>query len=114
MAFDMPGTTRDAITVPFERAGQKFELIDTAGLRRKGRDFEAIEKFSGNKAALTDLSHLPSHKNEGDKSKAQRDQEVTKELKLKSWDGKKVRSFVSCFHCGKRRCIYSPTDDAYI
>jgi hypothetical protein len=75
---------------------------------------EAIEKFSGNKAALTDLSHLPSHKNEGDKSKAQRDQEVTKELKLKSWDGKKVRSFVSCFHCGKRRCIYSPTDDTYI
>src|ERR1700712_2068109 len=42
----MPGTTRDAITVPFERNGQKFELIDTAGLRRKGRVFEAIEKFS--------------------------------------------------------------------
>ncbi len=46
VAFDLPGTTRDAITVPFERAGQKFELIDTAGLRRKGRVFEAIEKFS--------------------------------------------------------------------
>ncbi|MEY2891468.1 MAG: GTP-binding protein Der, partial [Pseudomonadota bacterium] len=46
VAFDMPGTTRDAITVPFERHGQKFELIDTAGLRRKGRVFEAIEKFS--------------------------------------------------------------------
>ena len=46
VAFDMPGTTRDAITVPFERNGQKFELIDTAGLRRKGRVFEAIEKFS--------------------------------------------------------------------
>lgn len=46
VAFDMPGTTRDAITVPFERAGQKFELIDTAGLRRKGKVFEAIEKFS--------------------------------------------------------------------
>ena len=45
-AFDMPGTTRDAISVPFERAGQKFELIDTAGLRRKGKVFEAIEKFS--------------------------------------------------------------------
>lgn len=42
----MPGTTRDAISVPFERNGQKFELIDTAGLRRKGRVFEAIEKFS--------------------------------------------------------------------
>jgi GTP-binding protein len=46
IAFDLPGTTRDAIHVPFERAGQKFELIDTAGLRRKGRVFEAIEKFS--------------------------------------------------------------------
>ena len=46
VAFDQPGTTRDAITVPFERNGQKFELIDTAGLRRKGKVFEAIEKFS--------------------------------------------------------------------
>lgn len=46
VAFDMPGTTRDAISVPFERHGQKFELIDTAGLRRKGKVFEAIEKFS--------------------------------------------------------------------
>jgi GTPase len=46
VAFDLPGTTRDAITVPFERQGQKFELIDTAGLRRKGKVFEAIEKFS--------------------------------------------------------------------
>lgn len=46
VAFDMPGTTRDAISVPFERSGQKFELIDTAGLRRKGKVFEAIEKFS--------------------------------------------------------------------
>ena len=46
VAFDLPGTTRDALTVPFERDGQRFELIDTAGLRRKGRVFEAIEKFS--------------------------------------------------------------------
>jgi len=46
VAFDLPGTTRDAITVPFERNGQHFELIDTAGLRRKGKVFEAIEKFS--------------------------------------------------------------------
>jgi GTPase len=46
VAFDMPGTTRDAISVPFERDGQRFELIDTAGLRRKGKVFEAIEKFS--------------------------------------------------------------------
>jgi GTPase len=46
VAFDMPGTTRDAITVPFERNGTRYELVDTAGLRRKGRVFEAIEKFS--------------------------------------------------------------------
>jgi GTPase len=46
IAFDMPGTTRDAIHVPMEREGQRFELIDTAGLRRKGKVFEAIEKFS--------------------------------------------------------------------
>ena len=46
VAFDLPGTTRDAISVPFEREGRKFELIDTAGLRRKGKVFEAIEKFS--------------------------------------------------------------------
>ena len=46
VAFDLPGTTRDTISVPFERNGQKFELIDTAGIRRKGKVFEAIEKFS--------------------------------------------------------------------
>lgn len=46
VAFDQPGTTRDAIHVPFEKNGQRFELIDTAGLRRKGKVFEAIEKFS--------------------------------------------------------------------
>ena len=46
VAFDLPGTTRDTIKVPFERQGQTFELIDTAGLRRKGKVFEAIEKFS--------------------------------------------------------------------
>ncbi|MFT4266611.1 MAG: ribosome biogenesis GTPase Der [Xenophilus sp.] len=46
VAFDLPGTTRDAITVSLERNGQRFDLIDTAGLRRKGRVFEAVEKFS--------------------------------------------------------------------
>ena len=46
VAFDQPGTTRDAISVPFERNGTRFQLIDTAGLRRKGKVFEAIEKFS--------------------------------------------------------------------
>jgi GTPase len=46
VAFDMPGTTRDAISVPFTKGDQQYELIDTAGLRRKGKVFEAIEKFS--------------------------------------------------------------------
>ena len=46
VAFDQPGTTRDAIHVPFEKGGRRFELIDTAGLRRRGKVFEAIEKFS--------------------------------------------------------------------
>ena len=46
IAFDMPGTTRDAIEVPFEKNGRQYTLIDTAGLRRKGRVFETIEKFS--------------------------------------------------------------------
>ncbi|MEP6740045.1 MAG: ribosome biogenesis GTPase Der [Caldimonas sp.] len=46
VAFDQPGTTRDAIVVPFERGGRRFDLIDTAGLRRRGKVFEAVEKFS--------------------------------------------------------------------
>jgi GTP-binding protein len=46
VAFDQPGTTRDAIHIPFEHGGRSYELIDTAGLRRKGRVFEAVEKFS--------------------------------------------------------------------
>jgi GTPase len=46
VAFDLPGTTRDTIRVPFEHGGKTYELIDTAGLRRKGKVFESIEKFS--------------------------------------------------------------------
>jgi GTP-binding protein len=46
IVFDEPGTTRDAIYVDFERGGQRYTLIDTAGIRRRGKVFEAIEKFS--------------------------------------------------------------------
>lgn len=46
IAFDQAGTTRDAIYVDFEREGRHYTLIDTAGLRRKGKVFETIEKFS--------------------------------------------------------------------
>lgn len=46
IAFDMPGTTRDSIEISFERDGKPYSLIDTAGIRRRGKVFEAIEKFS--------------------------------------------------------------------
>lgn len=46
VAADKPGTTRDSITVPFEYEGRKFKLIDTAGIRRRSRVDEVIEKFS--------------------------------------------------------------------
>ena len=46
IAFDEPGTTRDSIYLDFERNGENYTLIDTAGVRRRGKVIEAIEKFS--------------------------------------------------------------------
>jgi len=46
IVFDQPGTTRDSIYIPFERRGQHYTIIDTAGVRRRGKVFETIEKFS--------------------------------------------------------------------
>lgn len=46
IAFDQPGTTRDSISMPLEKNGKQYTLIDTAGVRKRGRVFEAIEKFS--------------------------------------------------------------------
>jgi len=46
VVFDQPGTTRDSVAVPFERNDRKYLLIDTAGIRRRSRVSEAIEKFS--------------------------------------------------------------------
>jgi GTP-binding protein len=46
IAHPEPGTTRDAIEIPFERGGRRYTLIDTAGLRRRGRQGEPIERFS--------------------------------------------------------------------
>jgi len=46
VAFDKPGTTRDSIFIPFERDEQKYTLIDTAGIRRRGKVSDAVEKFS--------------------------------------------------------------------
>jgi GTP-binding protein len=71
IAFDMPGTTRDSIEVPFEKAGRHYTLIDTAGIRRRGKVFEAIEKFSvvktlqsiseANVVAQQDISEQDAH-----------------------------------------------------
>jgi GTP-binding protein len=46
VVYDQPGTTRDSVTVPFERDDRQYHLIDTAGVRRKSRVHETIEKFS--------------------------------------------------------------------
>jgi GTP-binding protein len=46
VTFDEPGTTRDAIYVDFDRDDRQYTLIDTAGVRRRGKVFESIEKFS--------------------------------------------------------------------
>lgn len=50
VAFDMPGTTRDSIYLPFERDGQQYTIIDTAGVRRRGKVHEVAEKYSVIKA----------------------------------------------------------------
>ena len=46
IVYDMPGTTRDSIFIPYERQGKEYTVIDTAGVRRRGRVKETIEKFS--------------------------------------------------------------------
>ncbi len=46
VVFDMPGTTRDSIYIPYQREGRDYVLIDTAGVRRRGRIGEKVEKFS--------------------------------------------------------------------
>lgn len=50
LAFDLPGTTRDSIFIPFEHHGNRYTLIDTAGIRRRARVSEAVERFSVIKA----------------------------------------------------------------
>lgn len=50
VTYDMPGTTRDSIYLPFERDGREYTLIDTAGVRRRSRVSEVVEKFSVIKA----------------------------------------------------------------
>ena len=50
LAFDQPGTTRDTISTLLERDGQRYELFDTAGVRRRSKISDAVEKFSTIKA----------------------------------------------------------------
>lgn len=52
LTFDQPGTTRDSIRIPFERDGKLYTLIDTAGVRRRSRVKDAVEKFSVIKTLL--------------------------------------------------------------
>lgn len=59
VTFDQPGTTRDSVFVPFERDGVKYTLIDTAGVRRRARVDEGVEKFSVIKALkAVDSAHV--------------------------------------------------------
>lgn len=59
VAFDKPGTTRDSVYVPFERDGQQFTLIDTAGIRRRSRVDRGVEKFSVVKTLQAiDVAHV--------------------------------------------------------
>jgi len=53
VVFDQPGTTRDSIYIPYERHGKKYTLIDTAGIRRRGKTTETVEKFSVVKSLQT-------------------------------------------------------------
>ena len=46
VVYDQPGTTRDSVYIPFERHGKKYTLIDTAGIRKRGKTKETVEKFS--------------------------------------------------------------------
>lgn len=46
VVYDQPGTTRDSIAIPFEHRGERYTLIDTAGVRRRAKVKEVIEKFS--------------------------------------------------------------------
>ncbi|KAL7552225.1 hypothetical protein ACHAWF_016995 [Thalassiosira exigua] len=96
--------------------------MDTSNHGRKNHFYsrdDAICLYSDSTAALTDLSDLPS-KNIADsaaddkKARDSRDAKINRSLQLKSWDAKKVRSFVKCFNCGKPRCIFATKkDDAY-
>ena len=96
---------------------QPTPIFDT---KRKGhflcRDQSLVES-ANSPASLIDLSALPSAIGDplkvDTKKRTKRDAEVNKALKLKSWDPKKVRGVLKCYHCAKPRCIYSPVEESF-
>jgi ribosomal protein S14 len=96
---------------------QPTPRLDSARPGHFIRQKDAIARYGGQPEALVDLSDLPSkqsHAESGeDKQRKERDKEVTKTLKLKSWDTSKVRGFATCWQCGKPRCIYSCLDEEF-
>ena len=113
------------IRCPLENGGRQLAMqrqvtprIDTA---RPGhflsRDVALLSSTEQSLHAQTDLTDLPSNRpsrdKEEEKRKKQRDQKVTTDLKLKSWEASKVRGFVICEECRKPRCIYSQTDETF-
>ena len=91
-----------------------------AETHRKGhflRRDQSLVEHANNPSSLVDLSCL--HSNIGDplkvdaRKKTKRDTALTKVLNLKSWDAKKVRAVLKCYHCAKPRCIYSPVEASF-
>ena len=87
---------------------QPTPRLDNINKNRMGhflRRDDALRLFGDCPAALTNLDDLPSktiaEAAEGKKARTGRDADITKKLKLKSWDGKKVRGITVCFNCSK-------------
>ncbi|MFO1493143.1 MAG: ribosome biogenesis GTPase Der [Lysobacterales bacterium] len=101
LAMDMPGTTRDAVRVPLERDGKRYVLIDTAGIRRKARVGEGLEKFSVIKALQAIVeSHVTILMLDAQQGFADQDAHILGEavnagrglvLAVNKWDGLSVR-----------------------
>ena len=78
---------------------------------------QALKEAPNQQNALIDLTDMPSNVGDEEKKKLKkqkaRDLAVTKELKLKSWEGRRVRAIIVCYNCNKRRCMYSPKEEEF-
>ena len=104
----------DNLRIVLGRAVRKLLLNEETEINKSGE----VED-DGDVSALTNLSDLPSHKTESEKGltkteKGKRDTKIAKELGKNIFAARSVRSFVTCYHCCKRRCIYSPSQEGYI